>query len=306
MSISLSSVLKDVLIIPYDKETLYKLSSICQSYSEGISLDDFEACMLYLCQCVRHDGLVSLIESKTQKSYPDRVFRALAGFIISQTMENENLPYGKKVIFSLLIRNVIVFSFYSSDSLIKKCISPKYYTPFEEFWREQSSIEDFTQSELFSNILKTSSFTSLAELGYSSDDFFHMTQMLAKQCARESYNNSISKIRQKENEDDFAFSIRLVDEMRSSKWKYVDSNPIITLKNSGLKSSRKMTLEHIRNQINTNNLLGRNFSSSSILLQFLISKGIDLSKYKMNPLHFSIALFYEWMFESLKEECYYE
>lgn len=301
MSISLPSVLKDVLIIPYDKETIDKLSDICQTYSCDISLDNFEACMLCLCQCVRHDGLVSLIENETQKSYPDRVFRALSGFIISQAMENEDLSNQKKVIFSLLIKNVMVFSFKSSDQLIKKCISPQYYTPFEEFRKTQTLIGDFKQSELYSKMLNARSFN---ELGCSEEDIFPIIQRLARENARASYYKEISQIRQEENEDDFSFSIRIVDKMRSFNWEYVDSNPVITLKESGLKTTKGMSLKQIKSHINPDDISGRKFSSSSILLRFLFTNDkINFSEYKMNPLHFSIALFYEWMFESLKE-CY--
>lgn len=299
MAITLQSVLKGLTVFPYDTATIDSLSNACRSYASEISHTDFEECLLYLCQSKYNEDLVSSIEGETGKTFPARVYRGLAGYVVSLTMEDEDLPKQKKVLFSLIVRNVMVFSFSSTDELIKKCISSRFYIPYDEFWNEQATIGSLSKSKLFPQIFTSNTFN---QLGCTADDIFPAIKILAKQHERNEYYGAVSQIKQEENEDDFAYAVRVVDEIQSRDWKYVDPNPIETLKKTGLKSQKRMTLEQIRSVVGANVRLTENFSPSSLLLHYLYnSDDIDLATYKMNPLHFAIALYYEWMFESLKE-----
>lgn len=299
MSTSLQSVIKDLIVFPYDTETIESLSSACKTYSSEISLDNFEACLLFLCQGTCHDDLVSHIEEKTGKMFPDRVYRGLAGHIVSLVMNDEEVTVQKKVLFSLLVRNVMFFSFSSKNELIKKCISPQFYIPYDDFWQEQSSIGDISASKLFPDVFSCDTFE---QLGCTVDEVYPAIRILAKQYARTNYYNSVSHIKQEENEDDFAYAVRVVNEIKSVDWEYVDLNPVETLKKVGLKSSTRMTLGQIYDVVETDNLDNMDFSRSSILLRSIYKgENTELSTFKMNPLHFAIALYYEWLFESLKD-----
>ena len=299
MSTSLQSVLKEVIVFPYDTETMEALSNACQTYSDDISLDDFEACLLYLCQGKNHEGLVSSIEQEMGKTFPDRVYRGLAGFIVSLVMNNEELTEHKKVLFSLLVRNVMVFSFSSTDELIKKCISPQYYAPYDEYWTEMSTIGVLPKSKLYPKVFTSDVFD---QLGCTVDEVYPTIQILAKQNERSEYYKAVSQIIQEENEDDFQYAVRVVNEVQAYDWEYVDTNPVETLKKTGLKSINRMPLGQIRNHVDIEDMVTEDFSPSSLLLR-CIYKGIDneVVDYTMNPLDFAIALYYEWMFESLKE-----
>ncbi len=299
MSTSLQSVLKEVIVFPYDTETMEALSNACQTYSDDISLDDFEACLLYLCQGKNHEGLVSSIEQEMGKTFPDRVYRGLAGFIVSLVMNNEELTEHKKVLFSLLVRNVMVFSFSSTDELIKKCISPQYYAPYDEYWTEKSTIGVLPKSKLYPKVFTSDVFD---QLGCTVDEVYPTIQILAKQNERSEYYKAVSQIIQEENEDDFQYAVRVVNEVQAYDWEYVDTNPVETLKKTGLKSINRMPLGQIRNHVDIEDMVTEDFSPSSLLLR-CIYKGIDneVVDYTMNPLDFAIALYYEWMFESLKE-----
>jgi len=299
MVLSLESVLKGLTVFPYETETMDFLTDACKAYSSKISLAEFEGSLLYLCQGRSYENLISAIEEEIGKSFPNRVYRGLAGYIVSLTMEDENLSKQKKVLFSLMVRNVMVFSFSSTDELIKKCISPKFYAPYDEFWNEQATIGILPKSKLFPKVYTSDSFD---QIGCTADEIYPAIKILAKQYERAEYYNAVSQIKQQENEDDFAYAVRVVNEIQSRDWEYVDSNPVETLKKIGLKSAKRMTLEQIRNVIDTEEVATDDFSPSSLLLHCLYNgDNTLLATYKMNPLHFAIALYYEWMFESLRE-----
>ena len=175
MATSLLSVLKGVTVFPYDTETMESLSNACQNYSSDISLDDFEACMLYLCQGISHDDFVSFIEDEIGMSLPDRIYRGLAGYVVALTMDDEDLAKQKKVLFSLVVKNVMVFSFSSIEEIVKNCISPQFYIPYDEFWVEQSAIGGLPNSKLFSIIFSSESFD---HLGCTAYDVFPAIQIL--------------------------------------------------------------------------------------------------------------------------------
>lgn len=299
MTITLQSILRDTIVYPYDTTTMKGLSDACQTYSSEISLDSFEACLLYLCQDIPFRGFVSQINSSVNKQLPDRVYRALAGYVITLAMENKDIPAEKKVLFSLAIRNVMVFSFTSTDPLIQKCISPNYYSPYETFWERQSKISDLPKTKLFPGVFNARTFN---ELGCTVDEVYPAIQVLAKQHARAVYYGAISQIKQQDGENEFCFASRVVDELLSYDWDYVDPNPVDTIKRTGLKSIKRMSLSQIKDILNNNDYEDDSFAASSVLLQYLY-KGefINLSEFKMNPLHFAIVLYFEWMYETLKE-----
>lgn len=299
MATSLPSVLKGLTVFPYDTETMDSLSSACQSYSSEISLADFEGCLLYLCQGKCHENFVSSIKVKAGGSFPDRVYRGLAGYVVSLAMEDDNLSEQKKVLFSLVVRNVMVFSFTSTDELIKKCISPHYYVHYDKFWSAQTTIGNLPKSKLYPKIFTSDTFE---HLGCTIDEVFPAIKILAKQSERADYYKTVAQIKQEDSEDDFAYAVRVVNEIQSVDWEYVDPNPVETLKKTGLKSVKRMTLEQIRIIVETDEMSTENFSPSSLLLNCLYKgDNTELSKQKLSPLHFAIALYYEWMFESLKE-----
>ena len=299
MATSLELILRELTVFPYDTATMASLSKACQSYSSEITIADFEGCLLYLCQGKCYLSLISSIEEEVGKTFPDRVYRGLAGYVVSLVMADENLSEQKRVLFSLMVRNVIVFSFSSSDDLIKKCISPQIYALYDEYRNAQAAIGSLPKSKLFPKIYTSDSFD---QLGCTVEDVFPVIKILAKLNERVKYYKAVSEIKQKENEDDFAYAVRVVNEIQSHDWEYVDPNPVETLKKTGLKSQKRMTLEQIRNVVDTDDLATEDFSPSSLLLHCLYNgDNTELATYKMNPLHFAIALYYEWMFESLME-----
>lgn len=299
MLTSLNSILKEVIVFPYNNEMIDTLSSVCQSYAKKISLRDFEACLLFLCQGKRHDGLVTLIEDKAQKVFPDRVYRALAGYIVLWAMVNNELTKQNKVLFSLMVRNVMVFSFTSSDVLVRQCISPEFYDPFDEYWSGQSEIGGLPKSKLFPKIFTSSTFD---ELGCTAEELYPALQFLAKQNERSVYYKSVSQIRKAEGDDDYSFAVSVVNEIQSYGWHFVDPYPVGTIMKTGLRALRRKTLAQIRDVIDIDKMSDYKYSASSILLRYLYNNDYPkLSGFKMNPLHFAIALYYELMFESIKE-----
>ena len=299
MATSLQSILKGLMVFPYDNETMNSLSNACLSFSSGISLVDFEGCLLYLCEGICYEALISSIEEETGKPFPNRVYRGLAGYIVSLAMDDENLSEQRKVLFSLMVRNVMVFYFNSTNELIKKCISPRFYTHYDEFWNAQAAIGSLPKSKLFSKIYTSDSFD---QLGCTVSEVFPAIKILAKQYERAEYYKAVSQIKQEENEDDFAYAERVVNEIQSRDWKYVDPNPAETLKKVGLKSLKRKTLKQIRSVVDTDGLSTEDFAQSCLLLRCIYcGDNIELATHKMNPLHFATALYYEWMYESLKE-----
>ncbi len=299
MATSLQSVLKGVTVFPYEIETMDSLSIACQKYSSEISFANFEGCLLYLCQGKCYEDLVSSIEEGTGKIFPDRVYRGLAGYVVSLTMESEKLSEHKRVLFSLMVKNVMVFSFFSIDELIKQCISPQFYAPYDDFWNTQTSIGSLPKNKLFPKIFTSDTFD---QLGCTADDIFPAIKILAKQNERANYYKAVSQIKQEEEEDDFVYAVRVVYEIQSRDWEYVDPNPAATLKKIGLKSHKRITLEQIRSVVDTDDLATEDFSPSSLLLHYLYKgDNAELATYKTNPLHFAIALYYECIFESLKK-----
>lgn len=299
MATTLRSVLKGLTVFPYDATIMDNLSHACQSYSSEISLADFEGCLLYLCQGKSHEDFVSSIEDEAGRSFPERVYRGLAGFVVSLTMEDDNLSEQKKVLFSLMVRNVMVFSFATTDELIMKCISPQFYAHYDEFWNEQTAIGILPKSKLFPKIFTSQAFD---QLGCTADEAFPSIKILAKLNERAEYYKTVAQIKQEDNEDDFAYAVRVVNEIQSVDWEYVDPTPVETLKKTGLKSVKRMTLEQIRKFVDTDDVATKDFSPSSLLLHCLYNgNNTKLANQKMNPLHFAIALYYEWMYESLKD-----
>ena len=46
----LKDILTEVLVFPYEEETIDRLTEACETYADEISLAEYEACVLYLCR----------------------------------------------------------------------------------------------------------------------------------------------------------------------------------------------------------------------------------------------------------------
>ena len=133
MERDLKDILTEVLVFPYEQSVVDALSDACAKYVETIEIGQFENCVLHLCLDIPASNLIESITTQTGRIFPNRVYRALAGYVVGAAIENDS-DEDDKVVFPLALRNAMKAKTDDADGIICKAIDPAVFGAVEDYW----------------------------------------------------------------------------------------------------------------------------------------------------------------------------
>jgi len=137
MERNLKEILTEVLVFPYEQSIVESLTDACSNYVETIELGQFEDCVLHLCLDIPASDLIQSIIAQTDRKFPNRVYRALAGYVVGEALDNES-DEDDNVVYSLALRNAMKAKTDDADGIISKTIDPASFAVVEKYWKEIS------------------------------------------------------------------------------------------------------------------------------------------------------------------------
>ena len=121
MERDLKNILTEVLVFPYEEDVVSALEEACTQYAEEIELGQYEDCVLHLCMDIPAADLIQSINTATGRKFPNRVYRALAGYVVGEALSTVS-DEDDKVMFPLALRNVMKAKTDNANGIINKSI----------------------------------------------------------------------------------------------------------------------------------------------------------------------------------------
>lgn len=304
MKRNLKEILTEVLVFPYEQGIVDALKDACLKYVEAIELGQFEECVLHLCLDIPASDLIQSINTQTNRKFPSRVYRALAGYVVGEVLDNDNdEDEDDNVVFPLALRNAMKAKVDDADGIISKTIDPVCFVAVEDYWKENVAIpsiigKDIVSKEIYDN-------STWAGTGFDVEETFGDIQALAKFYNREQFKKKFAGRKPSDNQDIYVFANQVVDEIAAQDWLFTAENPVQTLKSLELKGSA-ISLANIKSKIRANSdTVNDDIDSVSVYRRYLYANDYEeLGTRRISPLHFGIAIFYELLYERLKSEKY--
>ena len=301
MERDLKDILTEVLVFPYEQSVVDALSDACAKYVETIEIGQFENCVLHLCLDIPASNLIESITTQTGRIFPNRVYRALAGYVVGAAIENDS-DEDDKVVFPLALRNAMKAKTDDADGIICKTIDPAVFGAVEDYWKENTSIPSLDGEDIVSTIFENETW---AETGLDIENTFDSIKSLAKFYNREQFKKSFTERKPSDNQDIYAFAYQIAKEIAAQDWLFTAECPVKTLKSLRLKGSA-ISLSNIKSRIRGNsNTVNDDIDSISVFRRYLFADDyVELGSNRINPQNFAIAIFYEKLYERLKSEKY--
>ena len=301
MNISLTELLSEVLVFPYEQSLVDSLEQACLEYVEKIDLDKYEASILYLFLDIPSDDLIQCINAQTGKKFPDRVYRALSGFVVGKTISTVS-DDDDKLMYSLALRNVLKVKDDGITGIITKVIDPSCFTIVEDYWNDNISIPSLQGKDIISAVFDAETWD---DTGLDTEDDFGDIQTLAKFYCREQFKKKYLKFKLSDNQDLFVIASQIAKDMASQKWLFTAENPYGIFKSVGIKGAA-ISLNKIKERIsNTPNAVEEYIADVSVYRHYLYLKEYEeIGSHRISPQNFGIAIFYELLYERLKSEKY--
>ena len=298
----LKDILTEVLVFPYEQSVVDALTAACLKYVETIEIGQFENCVLHLCLDIPASDLIQSITTQTGRKFPNRVYRALAGYVVGEALDND-IDEDDNVVFPLALRNAMKTKTGDADGIISKTIDPSCFTAVEKYWAVNTIIpslggSDFLSSEIFDK-------STWGETGFDVEENFGNIQVLAKFYNREQFKKTFSERKPSDNQDIFAFAYQAAVDIATQDWLFTAESPVKILKSLELKGSA-ISLSNIKTKIRGNgSTVNEDIESISVFRRYLYADDyVELGSNRISPLHFAIAIFYEQLYERLKSEKY--
>ena len=149
MKRNLKEILAEVLVFPYEQGIVDALKDACLKYVEAIELGQFEECVLHLCLDIPASDLIQSINTQTNRKFPSRVYRALAGYVVGEVLDNDN-DEDDNVVFPLALRNAMKAKDDDADGIISKTIDPACFVAVEDYWKENVAIPSIIGKDIVS------------------------------------------------------------------------------------------------------------------------------------------------------------
>lgn len=297
MKSSLTNLLTEVIIFPYSEEEVTALEQACDTYVESITLSQYEGCVLHLCLDLPSAEMMLSINTTTGKKYPQRVYRALAGYIVGSALD-EVSDGENKVKYVLILRNVLKVHEQGASGLVQKSIDPSFFESVEDYWYEKTAMVDLDDNETVEKLIDNDAWD---DTGLKISDVYDDLKLMAKYCCRAEFEKKYSNYKVAGSTDPYVAAADIAREMTRQSWLFVASEPITMLKGMGFKrgavslSSIKVRLaEHL---IPDDEII----ESSSVYRAYLYADDYpEIGTTRVSPLHFAISLFYEYMYERIK------
>lgn len=297
----LKDILTEVLVFPYEDSVVDALTDACSKYAETIEIGPFEDCVLHLCMDIPATGLIEHVNTQAGRKFPNRVYRALAGYVVGEALDNDS-DEDDNVVYPLALRNAMKAKTDDVNGIISKTIDPACFAVVEDFWKENVAIPSLEGEDLVSTIFNYDNWTAT---GLDIDNTFDNIKSLAKFYKREQFKNKFAGRKPIDNQDIYAFAYQVAEEIAELDWLFTAEEPVETLKELELKGSAT-GLNNIKLRIRGNdNNVDDDIDSVSVYRRYLYANDYeDLSTRRISPLSFGIAIFYEMLYERLKTEKY--
>lgn len=302
MERDLNDILTEVLVFPYEKGIVDALTDACSKYVETIELGQFENCVLHLCLDIPASNLIQSINTQTGRKFPSRVYRALAGYVVGEALEND-CDEDDNVVFPLALRNAMKAKTDDADGIISKTIDPACLAAVENYWKENITIpsligKGIVSTEIFDN-------STWADTGFEVEESFGDIQTLAKFYNREQFKKKFTGRKPSDNQDIYEFANQVAEEIATQDWLFTAENPVQTLKSLELKGPA-ISLTNIKSKIEViSDTVIDKIDSVSVYRRYLFASDYEeLGARRISPLNFGIAIFYELLYERLKSENY--
>ena len=301
MERDLKDILTEVLVFPYEQSVVDALKNACLKYVETIGLGQFEGCVLHLCLDIPASDFMQSINSQMGRKFPSRVYRALAGYVVGEALDNDS-EEDDKVVFPLALRNAMKAKTDDVDGIISKTIDPSSFAAVEEYWEDNIAIPSLEGEDIVTTIFNNDTWS---ETGLEIEDTYDNIKTLAKFYNREQFIKQFAGTKVSENQDIFAFAYNMADEIASQDWIFTAEDPVQTLKSLELKGSA-ISLANIKSKIRANSdIVNDDIESVSVYRRYLFANDYEeLGTRRISPLVFGIAIFYELLYKRLKSEKY--
>lgn len=302
MERDLKDILTEVLVFPYEQSVVDALTDACSKYVETIELGRFEDCVLHLCLDIPASDLIQSINTLTGSKYPSRVYRALAGYVVGEALDNDS-DEDDNVVFPLALRNAMKAKTDDADGIISKTIDPACFTAVENYWAVNTIIPSLCGSDLVSSEIFDKS--TWGETGFDVEENFGDLQALAKFYNREQFKKTFTERKPSDNQDIYTFAYQVAREIAAQDWLFTAESPVKTLKSLELKGNA-ISLSKIKSKIRGNNdSVNDDIECISVFRRYLYADDyVELGSNRISPLNFAIAIFYEQLYERLKSEKY--
>lgn len=301
MERDLKNILTDVLVFPYEQSIVDTLTEACSSYVEAIEIGQYEDCVLHLCLDIPTTDFIEHVNTQTGRKFPNRVYRALAGYVVGEALATVS-DEDDKVMFPFALRNALKAKTDDADGIISKAIDPTSFSAVENYWAENINIpslsgKDLVSSKIFDN-------TTWEETGLDIDESFADIQALAKYYRREQFKKKFTGRKASDNQDIYAFALQVADEIAEQDWLFTVENPVATFKGLELKGSA-ISLNNIKARVQGDQDVDDDIDYVSVYRRYLYANDYEeLGTRRISPLNFGIAIFYELLYERLKTEKY--
>lgn len=301
MNISLTELLPEVLVFPYEQSLVDSLEQACLEYVGKIDIDKYEACILYLFLDIPSEDLIQSLNAHTGKKYPDRVYRALSGFVVGKTISTVS-DDDDKLMYSLALRNVLKIKNDEISGIITKTINPSCFAIVEDYWNANISIPSLRGKDIISTIFDAETWD---DAGLDTESDFADIQTLAKFYCRELFKNKYSAFELSDNQNMFVIASQIAKDIATQKWLFTAENPYGIFKRVGVKGAA-ISLNKIKEQIsNIQNADKEDIASVSVFRRYLyLNDYEEIGSHRISPQSFGIAIFYELLYERLKSEKY--
>lgn len=302
MERDLANILTEILVFPYEESIIDSLTEACSKYVEVIDLGQYEACVLHLCLDIPATGFIEHINTQTGHKFPNRVYRALTGYVVGEALSIVS-DEDKKVMFPLALRNVMKAKTDDADGIISMTIDSASFAVVEDYWAENINIPSLKGKKIISSTIFENS--NWDETGMDMDDSFGDIQVLAKHYCREQFKKKFVGRIPSDNQDIYAFANQVADEIVSQDWLFTAENPVKTIKSLELKGTA-ISLAKIKSKIGVNlNSVNNDVDMVSVFRRYLYANDYEeLGSRRISPQYFCIAIFYELLYERLKTENY--
>lgn len=299
MERDLKDILTEVLVFPYEQDIVDSLTTASKNYAEEITLSQFEDCVLHLCLDITAHELVQSVNTQTGRKFPGRVYRALSGYVIGETISNVE-DEDEKLLYVLALRNVLKVKNDEVDGIISKCINPTYFSVVEDYWTDNTDIPSLEGDNLITDIYDKDTW---AETGWDIEDSFETLKALAKFYSREQFEKEYSQIVLQDNQDAYKFAYDVAKDVASQYWLFAAENPIRTFKNIGLKGSA-IALNTIKSRMRGEDFSAQDgIEATSVYRRYLYANDYtEISTKRISPQSFVVAIFYEFLYERLKSQ----
>lgn len=301
MERDLTNILTEVLIFPYEQSVVDALTDACSSFVEAIEIGQYEDCVLHLCLDIPATDFIEHVNTQTGRRFPDRVYRALAGYVVGEALATVS-DEDDKVMFSLALRNALKAKTDDADGIISKTIDPASFSAVEDYWAENINIPSLCGKDVVSSTIFDNS--TWGKTGLDIDSSFADIQSLAKYYRREQFKKKFTGRNASDDKDVYAHALQVADEMAKQDWLFTVENPVAILKGLDLKGSA-ISLNNIKTRVLGDQDVYDDIDYVSVYCRYLYANDYEeLGTRRISPLNFGIAIFYELLYERLKSDKY--